>query len=179
MVDLQTIGVLVTGVSVTIAAIYYMFTLRISQRNMKNTLETRQTQLFIDIWKAFSSKEFQKDKEQMLYIWQFSDANDFFKEYGPDVDPDEHAKFDMFSAYVEGIGVLVRRGMISPDLVYDLMYGSFIGFWEKFSPIFVGLRERYGAPYLFSDVEGLYEDMRRIRDKRGNPVARSVTPMPQ
>lgn len=41
MVDLQTIGVLMTGVSVTVAAVYYMITLRETLRNRRVTLAAR------------------------------------------------------------------------------------------------------------------------------------------
>jgi hypothetical protein len=41
MVDIQTVGVLVSAASVSVAVIYYVMTLRVQQDNMKNTLETR------------------------------------------------------------------------------------------------------------------------------------------
>lgn len=44
MVDqltLQTISIVLTGLTLSIAAIYYMLTLRYTRMNMKNTLETR------------------------------------------------------------------------------------------------------------------------------------------
>ncbi len=53
MVDIQTIGVLVATASVTLAATYYMLTLRATQRSMKNTLETRQVQMFMNIYSQF------------------------------------------------------------------------------------------------------------------------------
>jgi hypothetical protein len=58
MVDAQTIGVLVTASSVTVAAVYYMFTLRTNQRNYKATLETRQAQLFMQLFDRWTSSEF-------------------------------------------------------------------------------------------------------------------------
>ncbi|MGD0804553.1 MAG: hypothetical protein ABSA11_10840 [Candidatus Bathyarchaeia archaeon] len=55
MVDAQTIGVLVTAASVTVAAIYYIFTLRINQRNLKANLETRQAQFMNQISDGLTS----------------------------------------------------------------------------------------------------------------------------
>jgi hypothetical protein len=179
MVDLSEIQAayyMVAATGVLVAAGYYVLNMRATQRNMKANLETRQTQLFMDIWKVFSSKEYQKDREQMFYIWEFRDYEDFFKKYGPDVNPDEHAIFDMNCSYYEGIGVLVRRGVISPDLVYDLMYGSIIYFWEHFLPIFEGLRTRFASPIIFGDVEFLYNEMKRIRDSRGNATIKQTKP---
>ena len=44
--------------------------LRISQRNMKQTLETRQTQLFMVLYEVFRNKEFQRDVATIYNIWQ-------------------------------------------------------------------------------------------------------------
>jgi transcription antitermination factor NusG len=58
LVDAQTVGVLVTAASVTVAAIYYVLTLRTNQRNIKANLETRQTQLFmLSLFDRLSSPE--------------------------------------------------------------------------------------------------------------------------
>lgn len=64
--DVQTIGVLVTATSVTIAAIYYVMTLRASQRNMKTNLETRQAQLFMPIYSTYYSDEFMRARSEIL-----------------------------------------------------------------------------------------------------------------
>ncbi len=54
-----------TGVSVTVAAVYYMFTLRINMKTQQlalkaqeQNLETRQAQLFMGIYDKFCSNEF-------------------------------------------------------------------------------------------------------------------------
>ena len=91
---LQTIGILLTGISLTVAAAYYTFTLRNTRRNQELTLETRQTQLFMDIYKTWASKEFQRDLEQMRYIWEFDGFDDFFEKYGVENNPEDHAIWD-------------------------------------------------------------------------------------
>jgi hypothetical protein len=67
MVDVQTIGVLVTAASVSVAAIYYMFTLRINMKNQELNLksqqqadETRQAQLFMQVFSRYHEEEFWK-----------------------------------------------------------------------------------------------------------------------
>ena len=50
--DVQTIGVLVTAASVSMAAIYYAFTLR-------NQNRTRQAQLFMQIFQRFQEPNFE------------------------------------------------------------------------------------------------------------------------
>ncbi len=60
MVDAQTIGVLVTATSMTLAAIYYVLTLRTNQRNLKMDLETRQTELFMQVFQRFHEPDFRE-----------------------------------------------------------------------------------------------------------------------
>jgi len=45
LVDAQTIGVLVTAASVTVAAVYYVFTLRINSRTQELALKAQQQNL--------------------------------------------------------------------------------------------------------------------------------------
>ncbi len=162
---------MVAATGVLAAAIYYVYNIRVTQRNMKANLETRQTQLFMDIWKVFSSKEYQKDREQMFAVWKFTDYEDFFSKYGPDTNPDDHAKFDMMCSYLEGIEVLVRRGMISPDLVYDLMYGTITTFWNRFQGVFKEMRIQFDNPNLWMRIEYLYDDMVKARERMGGSEA--------
>jgi hypothetical protein len=165
---LQTVGILV-------GVFYYIMTLRNNRRNQELQLETRQAQLFINIFNTFSSKQYQKDRERMLRSWEFESFEDFFSKYGPEVNPEDHAIFDMFISHFEGIAVLVQRRLIEPKLVYDLMYGSIIAFWEKFEPVFMGLREMSESPKTLQDLESLYHEMKRLAAEDGAKGASSYT----
>jgi hypothetical protein len=162
MFDLQTVLTYLTLVSVPVGVFYHIMTLNNTRKNQQQQLETRQAQLFMNIYDTFSSKPYQKDRERMFQIWAYDDFDDFFNKYGPDVDPDEHAIWDMFCSHFEGIAVLVRRGLIDSQLVYDLMYTSIIMFWEKYETILLGLRERSG-PRTWRDIEYLYNEMKRLQ----------------
>jgi hypothetical protein len=159
MVELD-ISIIFAGLSIAASIAYYASVLR-------NQNKTRQTQLFMNIYNTFASKQYQKDRERMLRIWEFQGFDDFFMKYGPEVNPDDHAIFDMFLIYFEGIAVLVKRGLIDPNLVYDLIYGSIIGFWEKFEPVLLGLREMSESPKTLQDLEFLYLEMKRLAAEDG------------
>ena len=121
-------------------------------------ITSREQQLIADL-----TKEFMKDLEQMLVYWSYSDYDDFYSKYGADVNPDDHGKFDSLLQYYQGIGLLVRRGSIDPELVYKLMRFSIIAFWEKYKTIVEVDRERYNTPKLFDDIEYLYDLMKKHR----------------
>ena len=50
---------------------------------------------------------------------------------------------------------------------FDLMYDSFIGFWNKFEPVIYAIREDYG-PKTWEDLEYLRDEMARLKEKE-NP----------
>ena len=157
--EIQAAYYMVAATGVLVAAGYYVL-------NMRATLETRQVQLFMDLYKTYSSKDNQKDRDAMQLTWKFDGIRDFIEKYGAINNPDEHAKWDTQIAQYVGIGVLVRRGMIKPDLVFDLINDSFTIFWEKFLPVIKEHRGGYLASYA-QDAEYLYDEMRRIAAERG------------
>ena len=162
------VSIIFAGLSIAASIVYYASVLR-------NQNKTRQTQLFMNIYNTFASKQYQKDRESMLRIWEFEGYDDFFMKYGPTMNPDDHAIFDMIVTYFEGIAVLVKRELIDPNLVYDLMYGSIIGFWEKFEPVILGLREMTESPKTLQDLEFLYLEIMRLAAEDGAPRPGSYT----
>ena len=66
MTDVQTIGVLITAASVSVAAIYYIMTLRVQQTNMKLTLETRQAQFMMQLNDSMTNVEVYKDWLELM-----------------------------------------------------------------------------------------------------------------
>ena len=55
-------------IALIVGIVYYIISLRNTRRTQEVTLETRQTHLFMEIYKTYASKEFQKDLEQMKYV---------------------------------------------------------------------------------------------------------------
>lgn len=78
MVDqmtLQTIGILLTAVTVSIAAIYYTMTLRYAKRSQELQLETRQAQLFMPIYSTSYNEEHIKAISE-IQKWEYDSARD-------------------------------------------------------------------------------------------------------
>jgi hypothetical protein len=143
---------------------YYVLNVRGTRKNQQLLLQTRQAQLFMNIYNTYSSKQYQKDRERMLNIWEYNDFDDFFNKYGVDVNPEEHAIWDMFTSHFEGIGVLIKRGLIDSKLVYDLMYNSIILFWDKFELILLGNINPWGTK-SYEDIEFLKDEMYRLKEQ--------------
>ena len=170
----QTVGILV-------GIIYYLTIMRNSQRNQEltlkaqeQTLETRQAQLFLNTYNVYTSKQFQKDREELMQLWKWTDYDDFYSKYGSDVDAEAKAIFDSILLWLEGLGTLVKRGLIDPELVHDLLYAFIINFWERHLPIISRLREQHG-PKVLEDLESLYDHMNRLSEKHGKDGRAALT----
>ncbi len=123
----------------------------------------------MNIISVYTSKQYRKDVNNLL-SWEWSDYEDFEAKYGHHANPDDNAMWNSAFQWLEGIGVLVRRGLIDPELVFDLLYGFVILYWEKFYPVFMAMREEL-SPKMFEDLEFLYNEMKKLSETTGKDVS--------
>ena len=174
MVDAQTIGVLVTAASVTVAAIYYMFTLRTNQRNYKATLETRQAQLFMQLFDRFSGSEFALNYGKVRYeiCPKFNNNPEEFSQYvtqniNEKFNPEVYLPIQQLAMFFEGVAILVQKNLIDLDMVKRLFSDRIVWYWGMIKPRIVFARE-YQEPQLYSNFEWLYNEMVRLRGQTAN-----------
>ena len=168
MVDVQTIGVLITAASVSVAAIYYAFTLRINIKNQEQglkaqqqTLETRQAQMFMNIYDKHSSIEFSKAWEKTVFTpWRTWE--EFSKLWE---NPEFNDAAMLIGTSYDGLGVLVMEGLLDIKLVALLM-GARVRLWgEKIMPILDDGRRAMGFRRWLSEAEYLYNELIRYIDQ--------------
>jgi hypothetical protein len=174
MVDqltLQTIGILLTGLTVSIAAIYYTLTLRYTRRNQDLQLETRQAQLFQHVYDNWMSPEL-SDDWRMIRPFEFKDYDHFFTFWETYTDgTPEHRAMGNLIGYYEGIGVYVKEGLINIRLVALLMTGMTTIFYRKFLPYAERYRKETGYDWFVIETEYLYNELMRYIDE--NPDYRT------
>jgi hypothetical protein len=173
MVDVQTIGVLVTAASVSVAAIYYAFTLRINMKNQELSLktqeltlksqqqadETRQAQLFMQVFSRFHDLEFWR-----IYSTVMSREWKSYDDWSKDgLDSTVSSMRNSLFCYFEGIGVLVSKGLLSSRLVEDILGGTIVMFWVKQGDYIREFRVRAGYPMFCEYLEFLYEEIMKLR----------------
>jgi len=184
--EIQAAYYMVAASGVLVAAVFYILNLRISQRNqeisLKNqelsqktqelmlkaqeqTLETRQVQLFMQYFNVWMSPGY-LDNYVELYNQQWSDFNDWEEKYGVRNNPRGFLVYTTIENYYEGLGILVRRGLVDPHLVDDLMGSDIINYWDKMRPIAEGMRKDKKWATWGENSEYLYNEMKRIRDKQ-------------
>ena len=142
---------------------YYVLTVQNTRKNQQLQLETRQAQLYMNIYRDHVSKENQADLNTILR-WETESYDAFNEKYSSQ----EWSLLLSYFANLDGIGTLVSKGLMDTELVYELQYVSIITIWEKFLPITVESRKRWSAPQLWVKSEYLYDEMVKIRDERGH-----------
>jgi hypothetical protein len=146
LVLLQSVSYIAGALGVCVAAFYYVMNLKISQRNQEfslktqeHTLETRQTQLTMQLYEKMSTKEYIDNFMEILEKWTWSDYDDFKSKYGINGDPEKYAKFSSMCVDFEQIGILMKYGTFNPDMFYAMWGGFYNRFWEKIEPVVIGI----------------------------------------
>jgi hypothetical protein len=172
MVDLallQSVSYIAGASGVCIAAIFYVLNLRISQknqeisqRNMRQTLETRKLQFVTSITNQLLSEEGQRRYGELLNM-EWKDYDDFEKKYGSDYNLDNYAKrMNVWKTY-NTLGMLVREKLIESEVLYRTNDINPCLMWSKFKDVIVEHRKRYGGVDSLSDFELLSNEILRIK----------------
>jgi len=159
MVDYQTLSIVFTGLSISIAAFYYINTLRNAQKakryeNIKWFLERRST-----------------TEDMLNYAWvqnqEWEDYKDHLRKYGMKENPEAWARLWSYLIMFDDIGLMVRRGLMDIEDFYDISQRSIPSVWKKYQPIIEEHRKR-GDPTSMIDFEYLINEMHSVSKRRGD-----------
>jgi len=166
----QTAGILV-------GIIYYITIMRNSQRNQElarkaqeQSVETREAQLFMQIYQQLTSIESQKTWGELLNM-EWDDIEDYRKKHDSTVNLDSWGKRGHIWWSYSTIGMMVKKGLIDPEMVYMTLGNMVIMQWDKWSEVIYDTRERSvrqgvkGGPYMFKGFEYLNDEMVKLLEK--------------
>jgi hypothetical protein len=157
-VTLPIILQLIQTFALLVAIVYYITIMRNQQKTRELSLqaqehatETRQAQLFMQIYDKWSNPEFteaftlinQAEFESVDEINELYDIEEYRRAWGRVV------------GFYEGVGVLVKEGLVDIRLVALLMTGTTTMFWKKMEPFIEEIR-RIAYPRAYSETEYLY-----------------------
>lgn len=163
---LQTAGILV-------GIIYYITIMRNQQRTREltlkaheHTLETRQSQLFMNIYnQSFANPVFLNSvktihlaSSQINSIEDFIEAYDYFNP-NPAY-PEFLEAWNCVSSFYEGLGVFVKEGLIDIRLIALTMTGITLSIWNVLEPYLNEVRERMDASRYASEWEYLVDELK-------------------
>ena len=151
---IQTAGLL-------IGIFYYIMTLRNQERS-------RQVTVFNMLYSSVSDPEMLRRMNE-LQAMEWDDYHDFEMKYGSDVNPDNRNKRYAMWNYWNGLGLLLRKGLVDPEIIYHLnSAGGVLWMWKKWEPIIKEIRDRYNMPELGVHWEYLVNEQKTMMIKRGH-----------
>ena len=147
----------VSSLSAIIAAVGVMIGVILTVLEVKNWVNTRQTDLVIRLYSTFGSDEIQEAWER-IQTREFKDFDSYRKEYGlQDV--------NKVGWFFEGLGVLLHRKLIDISLVDDLFSSPVKRAWEKLKPVAEGERNQTNRPQIWEWFEYVYNEMKKREQK--------------
>jgi hypothetical protein len=144
-----------------VALVYYAMNLRNANKTQLMAQETRQASLFMQIYNQFTSERVMETSIEIMSQWEWSSFEDFQQKYGASTNPSDYSKFMKIINYFEGVGILLKRGLIDVEFVSDLMGAPLMMVWEKTKPVIVGIRDFYDDLDLWDNYEYLVEQVNK------------------
>jgi hypothetical protein len=159
MIELRMIRDLVAIFGVIAGFKYYVINVRNAQKTrelslkaqelslkaQEQALETRQTQIFMQIYEQLNSKETHKSFMELMNQ-EIGDYNEYLKKYDSSVNPAHYATRAQIWYSYNQIGELLRRGIIEPELVHPAVGTMVVLMWEKWVDIIKEVRVRENIP---------------------------------
>ncbi len=153
--------------SIGVAAIYYTLTLRNSQKAQQLQLETRQAQLYMQVFSmSFNNKTFLESYNRVLRV-EWKDYDDFVEIIGWNTETTEIGHdFSLVLSFYEGLGVMVKEKMLDIHVIALMMSGMTRMLWEKIEPIKDEHREAIKLPRWMSEFEYLCNELFKYHEER-------------
>ncbi|MFX1602602.1 MAG: DUF4760 domain-containing protein [Promethearchaeota archaeon] len=148
--DVASFSIVLASISVIIGVILAILQLR--EQN-----KTRQAQLFIEIYAQFMRGELQDMHYEIL---------EAFGRHTQDSHPESWEKnrgmINPVLSFLEGVGVLVKKGLLDINLVADLISTPTINTWEAIQKWVMWYRDDLNRPQLWEWTEYLYHEIMKI-----------------
>lgn len=171
MVDIQTVSIAIASASVVAGVIHYSLQIRHQNLQIQQQTKIRETDLLVRIspWLNISSNELQSAILKTLDL-EFTDYEDFVKRNGKILSdkPGQKALLSAINCF-DALGLLAKRKLVDPDLIYEYWTGDIAILWEKIKPLVEGIQKESNFPILVN-AEYLYNEMKKKELRLGKKV---------
>jgi len=147
LVEIQTAYYMMAATGVLVAATHYIF-------NMRQSTKNRKAQLFMGIYDKWIAPE-AIDGHIRIRRLKIDSFTEFYELY-ENSESVEGRHIIWTAVYFEGLGVLVKEGLIDVRLVALFLHGEVKLFWEKYGPFLKEQRVVENYPRAWIEAEYLY-----------------------
>jgi len=173
MIQIEVLALVLTGIGIMASILYYASVLRNANKTQRMQLETRKTQLYMQLFMRTTSEEFMKLSIELLR-WEFDGYDELNEKYLRNPDINVSAKWFSLIRHIDGLGYMMARELIEAEMVYNLGGGSAqIRHWMRWEPVIMEMRRVRGEPEFLEWFEYLVKEMMRLRQEKG------LEPIPQ
>ena len=147
----------IPSISSAVATIGVLVGVTFAYLEVRTLVKTNQTDLAFRLYSTFGDKEFQEAYEKVSTME--------VKNYDDVVKKGYRTELYKIGSFFDGIGVLVKRGLVDFGLVNDLFRESIKLVWAKFEPIVEDYRRQFNEPLWGVSFEYLYNEAQK-REQR-------------
>jgi type II secretory pathway pseudopilin PulG len=80
--DVQTVSIVIAAVSVVIGVINSIMSNQKADQQRQTEIDTRQAELFMQVYQRFNTREFRQALQNVLYIQEYRGWDEFLQQYG-------------------------------------------------------------------------------------------------
>jgi len=157
MVDLvliETMSYIAGALGVCVASIFYILNLRMSQRNMKLTLDLRKGDLIQKYSSQMSTRDIQAAYHDVVWAQDFSNYREWTEKYGPQHNAEAYQNFVMLTNLVNSWGLLYDENLFDLETLEKLSSKlAIMVIWRKVKPVIKEWRIQYGDPSFMLPME--------------------------
>ena len=157
MVEYGTLALVLTGLGLTASILYYTMALRNANKTQQLALETRQAQLFMQMYNRWADSIGTAD-----FFSVISRKISNWEELKSILNSDENYQriFNELAGFYEGLGVLVKAGYLSIHPIALMWTGVSTLFWTNIlEPTIDEWRTEHNLRRLWSEAEYLCREL--------------------
>jgi hypothetical protein len=114
-------------VGLTISIFYYAMILRNANKTQRLQLETRQAQMFYGVYNRMSQSDF-VEAWNAFTSWKYTDYDELLETIADDKNRNYYMTL---SVHFDGLGVLVRMGLVPIHFIAHFLPQLTRAYWEK------------------------------------------------
>jgi hypothetical protein len=153
---IEYLPLVLTGIGIIASILYYASVLR-------NASKTRELQIFMAIVNDLNTEEKRTTYAETLFE-ELTDYDDFIERFSGNANPIHYGKRSSLWWTYNSMGILLKRGHISIDVIDDLVGLSVVLQWKKWGDIILEHRTRRRWPSYYTGFEYLANELMKIQE---------------